>query len=264
MLLLNLINNFYDAIDLFNSHDTLIEAISQICKIAGFDYFAIMQHAHLDASRADVLRIHNYPPDFAAYHEAQGLGVRDPVHRASQLRGTGFGWSGLSRLLSLTKSDHHVLDMARSAGIGDGYTVPFHVPGERSGSCSFAVRSDGSFPHLYIPLAQSLGSFAFEAALNLQRLSAQSLGSQRLILPIGRARARIRLAPLTEREREIVVWLGHGKQEKEIARILGISPSTVNDHLKHARARCGVRKSALLVVCALLTGSITYNELLAI
>ena len=186
MLLLNLINNFYDAIDLFDSHDMLTEAIRQICKLAGFDYFAIVHHAHVDPSRADLLRIHNYPPDFAAYHEAQGLGASDPVHRASQLRGTGFSWSKLSRLLRLTKSDHHVLDMARRGGIGDGYTVPFHLPGECSGSCSFAVRPDRCFPHIYIPLAQSLGSFAFEAALNLQRFGGAS----------EQARTPIRLAPL--------------------------------------------------------------------
>ncbi|WP_119036453.1 autoinducer binding domain-containing protein [Hephaestia caeni] len=36
--------------------------------------------------------------------------------------------------------------MARDAGIGDGYTVPYHVPGERSGSCSFAVDLGERFP----------------------------------------------------------------------------------------------------------------------
>jgi DNA-binding CsgD family transcriptional regulator len=59
-----------------------------------------------------------------------------------------------------------------------------------------------------------------------------------------------------------VIGLGHGMSEKEVARRLEIAPATVNDHLKHARARFGVRKSSLLIVCGLLTGAIGYSELL--
>lgn len=248
MTLLDLVGKFYDSIDLIDSHDSLFTALAAICAQAGFPFFAITPHANFSNDDPDCVRIHNYPSDWVGYFDANGLGARDPVHRASQLRGAAFSWSSLATLLPLTAEDHDILARARCAGIGDGYTVPFHVPGEYSGSCSFAVSPRARFPQHQMPLAQALGMFASEAARGLQMR--------------GQLKRR-RPAHLTSREREIVVWLGHGKQEKEIARILGISPSTVNDHLKNARARCGVRKSSLLVVCGLLTGSITYSELLA-
>lgn len=249
MTLLDLVGKFHENIGLIESHDALFTALSSICAQAGFSYFAITHHANISNDvDPDFVRIHNYPDEWVGYFDANGLGARDPVHRASQLRGAAFPWSSLESLLPLTAEDRNVLARARSAGIGDGYTVPFHVPGEYSGSCSFAVTPGATFPQHQMPLAQALGMFAFEAARGLRT---------------GDRLKRRRPAHLTSREREIVVWLGHGKQEKEIARILGISPNTVNDHLKHARARCGVHKSSLLVVCGLLTGSITYSELLA-
>jgi len=248
MLALDLVSGFHDAIDLFDSLETLHQALAAICEQAGFAYFAVTHHGDVSEAGSGLIRLHNYPADFAAYHERHRLGARDPVHRVSQLRGSGFSWSALPHLLPhFNADDAQVLSRAHSAGIGEGYTKPFHVPGERSGSCSFAVRPGAAFPRHRIPLAEALGSFVFEAARNLN------------------ARAhppKPQHAWLTEREREIVVWLGHGKALKEIARILRISPETVNDHLKHARARFGVRKSSLLVVCALLSGSITYSELL--
>lgn len=249
MLLLDLITSFYDAIDLFDSHDTLVDTLSSICHQAGFTYFAISHHGDFADAGPNLIRMHNYPSEFAAYHDAQGLGLRDPVHRMSQLRGCGFLWYALPGLLpNFGSADERVLARARRSGIGEGYTKPFHVPGERSGSCSFAVSPGLTFPRHQIPLAEALGSFTFEAARTLSNRSRHTA---------------LRSGWLTERERQIVMWLGHGKELKEIARILRISPNTVNDHLKHARARYGVHKSSLLVVCALLTGSITYSELLA-
>lgn len=54
---------------------------------------------------------------------------------------------------------------------------------------------------------------------------------------------------LTERQREVVRWAAQGLSNKQIARILGISPETVKTHLHHAFARAGVNgRMALLAV----------------
>jgi DNA-binding CsgD family transcriptional regulator len=46
--------------------------------------------------------------------------------------------------------------------------------------------------------------------------------------------------PLTEREREIVTWVGRGKTNKEIAAILGVTPNTVRTHLEHVYEKLDV------------------------
>ena len=245
--LLDLVGDFHEAIDLIETPEMLSSHLEILCGFAGIRYFAVTHHVSFSRSQAAGIHLHNYPVHFARFHDQQGLGVRDPVHRTSQLRGAGFFWSELPRLIALTTDDYAVLDRAEQAGIGPGYTVPIHVPGEFSGSCSFAMSKGLVFPRNLLAIVQALGAFAFEAARHLQ------------IAPETR---RVCQGRLTERERQIVVSIGQGKAEKQIARLLGISPSTVNDHLKHARLRCGVHKSSMLVYCGLLSGSITYSELI--
>ena len=45
---------------------------------------------------------------------------------------------------------------------------------------------------------------------------------------------------LTPREREILAWVAHGKTNKEIARILWITPNTVRTHLENVYSTLGV------------------------
>ncbi len=247
MALLALIDDFYRNIDRIDSPDRLIAALTTICRAAGIRHFAISHHLDFSRPQPGALHLHNYPPRFAAFHDREGFGARDPVHRASRLRNTGFDWSMLSSFLRMDRQDHDLFDRAAEAGIGDGYTVPVHVPGEPCGSCSFATQPGTPFPRDFIPLAQGLGLVAFDVARRLA----------------GWGGRRDDPCQLTPREREIVVLLGQGQREKQIARSLGISPVTVNDHLKHARERCGVHKSTQLVVRAILSGVITESELTA-
>ncbi|TPG48050.1 helix-turn-helix transcriptional regulator [Sphingomonas glacialis] len=245
MELLERIGDFYGEIDRIDTLDRLLAALTSICKGAGIPFLSVTHHVDFSRSQPGALHLHNYPARFAAFHDGNGLGTRDPVHRMSQSRYTGFMWSTQPSLLPRTRADQELFDRAEDAGIGDGYTVPVHMAGEPSGSCSFAVAPGITFPKSFIPLAQGLGIFAFDAA-------------RRLIGACGRRQFHCQLTP---REREIVLLLGQGYQEKQIARLLRITPVTVNDHLKHARERCGVHKSFLLVVCALASGVINASEL---
>ena len=242
-----MISDFYDLMELIDTPDRLSYLITEFCNAAGIRYFALTHHVDFSTNPIGCVHMHNYPPDFARYYHENGLMTRDPVHRFSQLRGAGFAWSSLSSFMNLNSGDADFFQEARHAGIGTGYTVPIHMPGEHTGSCSFAVAPDVVFPRENIPLVEALGRFAFESARRIA-------GTKAILAKFH--------AHLTEREREIVILLGHDKSEKEIARILGISPDTVNDHLKHARQRFGVRKSTLLVICGLITGSITWSDLI--
>jgi DNA-binding NarL/FixJ family response regulator len=47
-------------------------------------------------------------------------------------------------------------------------------------------------------------------------------------------------AELTARESEVLLWVGRGKTNRDIAEILGMSPRTVNKHLEHIFAKLGV------------------------
>src|SRR3546814_7624345 len=55
---------------------------------------------------------------------------------------------------------------------------------------------------------------------------------------------------LSEREREVLVELGHGYSNKEIARALNMTENTVKFHLKNIYVKFGVDKRGLAVIRA--------------
>lgn len=57
--------------------------------------------------------------------------------------------------------------------------------------------------------------------------------------------------PMTEREAEVLLWIGRGKTNREIGTILGMSPRTVNKHLEQIFKKLGVENRTTAAVIAL-------------
>nr|NUR36762.1 LuxR family transcriptional regulator [Sphingomonas sp.] len=222
----------------------LASAIGAVGADLGCRYFALTHHVDM-RTMSDAIRLHNYPDGWAEWFDERALGTSDPVHRASNLTSVGFAWSSLPDMLALTPQDLAVLAAARNEGIGDGFTVPAHVPGEAHGSCSFACDLGQRIAPDHMPLLQLVGIFGFEAARRMRRAGTR-------ITPIA----------LTDRQRECVMWAARGKTDWEISRILGVSHGTVIEHLRHARERYGVTKRTLLAVHALFDGTIGFLDIL--
>jgi LuxR family quorum-sensing system transcriptional regulator CciR len=238
------VNAFVRDISGLESEGELAEALGEISGELGFRFFALTHHVDVRRSSAAV-RIHNYPDGWAEWFDRQALSGSDPVHRASNVTSVGFAWSRLSEMIALTADDRQILELARGEGIGEGFTVPAHVPGEAHGSCSFACASGDPFAGDHLALLQLVGAFAFEAARRIRR-------DQFAKGPVV----------LTDRQRECVLWVARGKSDWEIAHILGISEETAREHLRHARERYGVPKRTLVAVHALFDGTIGFLDLL--
>ncbi|HEX8443963.1 MAG TPA: LuxR family transcriptional regulator [Allosphingosinicella sp.] len=225
----------------------LSDALEEVTSELGFKYFALSHHGDIRRAPQPAIRLHNYPDDWADYYDDNGLGVSDPVFRASHVTSVGFAWSEIERMIVLTPSDRAMLERAEARGISDGFTIPANVPGETHGSCSFANPSGVAMREEDLPIAQLVGAFAFEAARRLWRVRSPSLAA----------------APrLTDRQRECILWVARGKSDWEISRILAIEHETVVRHLKQARERYGVAKRTMLAVQALFDGSITFTDVL--
>lgn len=222
----------------------LAELLEEISREMGFAYFALAHHVDIREAAGTAIRLANYPPEWVSYFDDNRLGPSDPVHRASHLTSVGFPWSRLGRLIRLTPRDREVLAMAQRRGVGDGFTVPAHVPGESHGTCSFATRTGRPLRQDQLPLAQLVGAFAFEAARRLWRV---------------RAPAHPR-PQLTDRQRDCLVWAARGKTDWEIARILGLSHETVIQYQKRARQRYGTGRRTQLIVQTLFDGTITFTD----
>ncbi|WP_049559479.1 response regulator [Nonomuraea sp. SBT364] len=71
---------------------------------------------------------------------------------------------------------------------------------------------------------------------------------------------RAGLAGLTDREREILVLIARGHSNAEIAAELGVSPSTVKNHVTSVFAKIGARDRAQAVIAAYEAGLINPGE----
>jgi len=234
-------------VETVGSAEDLTVTMAAISVELGFQYFALSHHVDVATAGDAAIRLHNYPQRWADYYDENALGVSDPVHRASHVTSIGFPWSRMAAMIPLTPGDHHILALGRAQGVGDGFTVPAHVPGEACGSCSFASEVGRPLPQVMLPLAQLAGNFAFEAARRLW-----SGRGGHLLYP-GPA--------LTDRQRDCILWVARGKSDWEISRILGISEETVARHIKQACARYGVNKRTLLVIRALFDGTLTFLDI---
>ncbi len=227
--------------------DDLFAALARCCGEMKVRYFALTHHVDFSNPMATGLRLHNYPASWQNWFDENQLGRSDPIHRASQRSNVGFPWSAVPRLIRMTPADKSVLGQARLVGIGDGFTVPAHVPGEMNGSCSFAVDAGETFPLELYNVAQLVGGFSFDAARRITG-TADGWASPN--------------QTLTARQLDCVLWAARGKTDYEISVILNISHETVIQHLKHARERYGVRKRAMLAVRALYDGLISFADIL--
>ncbi|MFD0418715.1 response regulator [Streptomyces sp. NPDC127108] len=75
-----------------------------------------------------------------------------------------------------------------------------------------------------------------------------------------RAEARQRLAPLTDREREVLALVGRGLSNDEIGTRLLMSPLTAKTHVSRAMTKLGARDRAQLVVLAYETALVRPGE----
>lgn len=239
-------DEFAQAVERAADLKELESTIEAIAREMGFRYFALTHHLDIPRAPQPAIRLDNYPPAWVDYFDAQRMGPSDPVHRASQLTTAGFSWSRLGRMVDLTPRDRDILQRARLAGIGDGFTVPAHVPGESAGSCSFATAASKEIRVEWLPLTQLVGALAFDRARQLSGIRELAADRPRL----------------TDRQRDCLYWVARGKTDYEIAIILGLSHETVIQHVKQARGRYGIAKRAQLAVHALFDGTLSFVDLL--
>ncbi len=227
------------------SEEELFEYLSTCCHVVGIRYFALAHHIDFGSEKVPAVRLHNYPSAWERWFDENGLGRTDPIHRASQLACGGFPWSAVRNMSRLTSNDESVFAQARIVGIGDGYTVPAHVPGEFTASVSFAMIPGEPFTRELHSVAEMIGRVAFDAARRIAGIREKPRAER----------------SLTDRQRACAVLSAGGKTDGEAGTILGITKGTVIQHLKNARERYDVHNKTQLSVQGLYDGLIAFSEL---
>jgi len=211
----------------------------------GADYFLMIHHADFSKSSRGLVRVGNYPTEFMSISRQDGRPLDDPVMEACEKTLTGFFWSEVGSVIALTEKHKRRAAAVERTGLGDGFVVPTHIPGEHPGSCHFAAARGRRVPRENSAALQTIAVFGFEAA---RRLAGREIAPDRAP------------APLTDRQRECVILAARGKSDFVIGRLLGLSPKTVNAYVEAAKKRYGVATRSQLIVNALYASEITFLD----
>ncbi len=210
-----------------------------------FDHYALAQR--ISSNRLGALRLSDFPDHWVEQLTDDQLIADDPVLLASSRQVTPFAWSNLPALVPMTGRHRAYMAAARRAGLGDGFTVPIHIPGQASGLVSFVVGGTGGLPSDTLPAAHYLACFAFEAARRL-RLSEAGADEQQ--------------PRLTQRQLDCLVLAARGKSNWVAGQLLGLSAGTVHKYLEAAKRRYGVSSRTELVVRALYDGHLNFADVM--
>lgn len=211
----------------------------------GADHFLLIHHADFSKDARGKVRLGNYPMEFIAVSRQDGTPLDDPIMEACEKTLAGFFWSDVGTVIELTEKHRQRIAQVERIGLGDGFVVPTHIPGEFLGSCHFAARKGRRVPRRHSAALQLIGTFGFEAARRLVHDEIDYLRPS---------------APLTDRHRECIILSARGKSDSVIAQLLGLSPKTVNAYVEEAKRRFGVATRSQLIVRALYASEITFLD----
>ena len=219
--------------------------ISGVVPNVGFDLFGLLQ---LTSSGIDknLMFLSNFPEVVFREMLSEYQYLDDPVLAVAKDAGTPFSWEELPHKLSLTLRQRAFLKRAAGFGVSQGYTVPFHFPGEPTGLFSFATSNNAPVDTYMMPFANQVALLAYEKAR---------------IIRDDHSTKRRQAIGLTAGELRCILLVAQEKTDFVIARIMGLTEPDVRRVIKSAQAKLDKSGRITMVVRALELGLINYQAI---
>jgi LuxR family transcriptional regulator len=186
----------------------------------------------------DALILSNHDPDYFHTFTHGGLYKDAPLTAWASRNDGAISW-GVTRQNAgkLTERQRAVIAYNRSMDVTAGYTIGFaHASPRAHGVMALTARrglSQDDVDAIWREHGREI-----EVLCRIAHMKFVSL-------------PRVTDRPsLTKRQREVLEWIGDGKNNQDIAVILGVTPATVEKHLRMARERLDVETTAQAVLKA--------------
>jgi DNA-binding CsgD family transcriptional regulator len=223
----------------------LATAFERAVQHLGFRYFACCSHVDPLVPRGAVM-LHNYPDDWIRVFSERRLHQIDPVLLHAERSLLPFLWDSPDFRARITAPQRKILAEAATHGLDRGCTIPIHTPSRAlRASCSVVPDSDSIDKRSY--LAVHLMSIHLYHSACRQYMRTPIATSQNV---------------LSERERQCLELVAHGKDDWTIGRLLCISDHTVHRHIERAKRRLGVATRIQAVAYALHTRQISFGDVI--
>jgi DNA-binding CsgD family transcriptional regulator len=164
-----------------------------------------------------------FPDDFARRYVAERLYRVDPIILRLRRSVDPLLLSDLQRFNQISAEEQEYLDRLGRENLGDGLGLQVFGPSGRNGFCAVGFAADAR------PVSP-LDVREIQWVSQLAHLRYCAIVATRLPQP----------PVLTARETEVLAWVARGKSNPVIAEIIGVSPHTVDAHLRRIYLKLGV------------------------
>lgn len=210
----------------------------------GFDRliygFTRFRTANSLGDRDDVVVMSNLSPDYMKVFFDREMYRDAPMVRWAAQNEGYCSWRELRERRArgeLTPAEERAVEFNRSMGMLAGYTIAFSDISVRAKGAIGLIARNG-LDQDQIDAVWATHGTEIMLINEVMHLKVQNL-------PYASTRP-----PLTPRQREVLEWVGDGKTAQDIATILGVTPATVEKHLRLARETLDVETTAQAVLKA--------------
>lgn len=215
-----------DALGQLNEPEAIFARLAEYLGRHGYTSFLVSGLPSQRERLEPYILLNGWPVGWYERYTAVNHYRHDPCVRHCFSTIEPFAWNELPSDLVETPEARLVMNEAVDFGLAQGLCIPLHdVYGSQA-----VVTMAGQQVEL-TPSARRMvhlaSLYAYGAAERAIRTPTYHKGESRL----------------TMRERDVMNWTAEGKTFWEIGMILGISEATVNDHMRHIRAKLGTRNA---------------------
>ena len=209
----------------------------------GFDRimygFTRYRTSHSLGDPQDWVLLSTQTPEYMRVFFDEGLYCHAPMIRWAMANDGACSWRWMmemQRTDNLTPSERRVMEFNRAMQVTAGYTISFRSISERTKG-AIALTAAPGITQDQVDQVWAQHGDAIIVMNNVMHLKLMSL-------PYAGERQ------LTKRQREVLQWVGDGKTTQDIAVLLGLTPATIEKHLRLARETLDVATTAQAVLKA--------------
>jgi LuxR family quorum sensing-dependent transcriptional regulator len=223
---------FVDSLERLSTTDGVCNAMARTLAGYGIDKFIVTDLPYKEQTFDKLIIASRWPIEFLTLYVESDFVRYDPIVRRCVHSHAPFAWRAESYVSNADRRVAEVMRRAAEFGLRRGYTVPIHGPEGYEACVSMA----GAELDLTAPDKTAVHLMALYAFDRLRGL---------------RGRHPDEKPPLTQREREVLLWAADGKSATDIGQILKISKRTVDEHSQTAARKLGAANRTQAVAIAL-------------
>mgnify|MGYP001799560698 CR=1 FL=1 len=198
----------------------------------------------------DFIILSNISSDYVQSFIDGGLYREAPMVRWALENDGAASWTVLQQMMdsgTLTAPEKRIFDFNAQHGITAGYSISFRSLSDRSKGAVALIAEAG--------MSQAEVDAMWSSAGELIQLMNNIVHLKILTLPYTPPNQT-----LTKRQREALEWVGGGKTMQDIATIMGLTPATIEKHLRLARQALNVDTTAQAVLKAALQNQMFVSD----